>query len=87
MESHVYAVGDTLKVHGRTATVIKVYPFGTYDVETEDGRYFRVTGLTRYSVGERNARESKCRDCDGADPIGTLGICPACRREPVPAWN
>lgn len=38
-------VGQTMTVYGKPATIIKVHPFGTVDVRTESGKYFRVTGL------------------------------------------
>lgn len=38
-------VGQTIKVHGMLATIIKVHPFGTIDCQVTDGRCFRVTGL------------------------------------------
>lgn len=38
-------VGDVLTVHGKPARIYKVHPLGTFDVETADGRTFRVTGL------------------------------------------
>jgi hypothetical protein len=38
--------GQTLKVYGQTCTITKVWPFGTVDVLTPDGKKaFRVTGL------------------------------------------
>ena len=39
-------IGDLVLVHGNTyGTIRKVYAFGTADVETSDGRWYRVTGL------------------------------------------
>lgn len=37
----------TVSIFGRQycARVLRVWPFGTYDVELPDGRCFRVTGL------------------------------------------
>jgi hypothetical protein len=38
-------VGDRVKVHGEYMTVIVVHPAGTIDVQSKDGRCYRVTGL------------------------------------------
>lgn len=40
------SVGQTYNVYGQTCRIVKVYDFGTMDVETLDGsRAYRVTGL------------------------------------------
>lgn len=38
-------IGSIIKVYGRKAIVRKVHALGTVDVETVDGKWFRVTGL------------------------------------------
>lgn len=39
-------IGQIIKVHGAACRVVKVYDFGTCDVESVDGkRAWRVTGL------------------------------------------
>lgn len=44
MES--FKKGDVLVVHGKPCTIFKVWPFGTYDVLSLDGKNaYRVTGL------------------------------------------
>lgn len=37
--------GDDLFVRGSWMTVIKVHPFGTYDVVSKTGKTYRITGL------------------------------------------
>lgn len=40
-------VGQIIKdVNGQKAVIVKVHPFGTIDVRTESGRFFRITGLS-----------------------------------------
>lgn len=46
----VPAVGDVVMVRGVAATVYHVHQFGTVDVETADGRCFRVSGLAAVRV-------------------------------------
>jgi hypothetical protein len=43
-----YRVGQTIEVRGRLARVFRVWPFGTVDVEFEDGSCVRITGLRVY---------------------------------------
>lgn len=38
-------VGDLIMVHNIPATVRKLLPFGTIEVETEDGNWFRLSGF------------------------------------------
>ena len=38
-------VGQTIAFRNTTATIVKVHPLGTIDVETPNGNRFRVTGL------------------------------------------
>jgi len=38
-------IGQTITFRNTTATIVKVHPFGTIDVEAANGNRFRVTGL------------------------------------------
>lgn len=52
IEVKSYKKGDVLVVHNMACTIFKVWPFGTYDVLSPDGKNaFRVTGL--YGVGPK----------------------------------
>lgn len=46
MNTNRPVVGELMTVRGHIGTIIKVYPFGTVDVELADGRCYRVTGLS-----------------------------------------
>lgn len=37
--------GDRTTVYGQSAIIRRVRPFGTIDVETSDGRWYRISGL------------------------------------------
>ena len=39
-------IGQTITVYGQICTIVKVYPFGTLDVVSANGRHYRVTGLS-----------------------------------------
>jgi len=39
-------IGQTITVYGQICTIVKVYPFGTIDVVSANGRHYRVTGLS-----------------------------------------
>ena len=39
-------VGMTYQYNGQTCIIVKVYPFGTMDIEAPNGNRFRVTGLS-----------------------------------------
>lgn len=39
-------IGQTITVYGQICTIVKVYPFGTIDVVSANGRQYRVTGLS-----------------------------------------
>jgi hypothetical protein len=39
-------IGQTITVYGQICIIVKVYPFGTIDVVSANGRQYRVTGLS-----------------------------------------
>lgn len=41
----VPAIGQTVKVRGQRAVIIAIHPFGTIDVQLNDGRCYRISGL------------------------------------------
>ena len=71
------AKGDVLVVHGGVrCRIVKVWPFGTYDVVTLDGkRAFRVTGL----YGVEGVKKGPCDACGrNACDVDEV-LCPACK--------
>jgi hypothetical protein len=83
--------GQRLNVHIHDAvvpcTVIKVRPAGTIDVEDDNGRYWRVTGLAFLAllltaVVSTSAHASQCSDGNVFNPYGGH-TCPT-PTEPVP---
>ena len=46
MRNNTPRIGQTYRVHGVLGIIVAVHRAGTIDVETPDGRWWRVTGLT-----------------------------------------
>ena len=46
MTSNKPTIGMTYQYNGQICTIVKVYPFGTMDIEAPNGNRFRVTGLS-----------------------------------------
>lgn len=44
MSRHV-RTGDRIQIRGMWATIMLILPLGTVDVRTDDGRWYRVSGL------------------------------------------
>jgi hypothetical protein len=47
MKNGIPEIGDSVTVYGYDATVVRIYPLGTIDVERADGKRIRMTGLYR----------------------------------------
>jgi len=46
MNTNPPTLGQTIIVHGITCVIVRILPFGTLYVESREGHFFRVTGLS-----------------------------------------